>query len=110
LTAVKNDIGHPSEQISEAVNALGAVAEGHARRGLRNARYEIQWIGRPRAGGAEIIDRIPDRAPDDNAIKQHARHLFATIYKPGAYAIRIIDSAGREVHLWVPKDDDDPRA
>jgi hypothetical protein len=47
---------------------------------------------------------------DDDAIKQHARHLFTTIYKPGAYAIRIVDSAGREVHLWVPEDDDDPRA
>jgi len=38
--------------------------------------YEIQWIGPPRAGGAEIIDRVTDGAPDDNAIKQHARHLF----------------------------------
>jgi len=68
--------------------------------------YEIQWIGAPRAGGAEIIDRVTDGAPDDNAIRQHARHLFATIYKPGAYAVRIIDSEGREVHLWVPGDDD----
>ena len=67
--------------------------------------YEIQWIGRPRVGGAEIIDRVTDSAPDDNAVKQHARHLFATVHKPGAFGVRIIDSAGREVHLWVPGDD-----
>jgi hypothetical protein len=67
--------------------------------------YEIQWIGPPRAGGAEIIDRVADCAPDDAAIKQHARHLFATVYKPGAFGVRIIDSAGREVHLWAPGDD-----
>jgi len=71
--------------------------------------YEIQWIGPPRAGGAEIIDRVADRAPDDNAVKQHARHLFATIHKPGAYAVRIMDAAGHEVHLWVPGDDDASR-
>ena len=68
--------------------------------------YEVQWIGPPRVEGAEIIDRVVDSAPDDDAMKQHARHLFATIYKPGAYAIRVIDSEGREVHLWVPGDDD----
>jgi hypothetical protein len=37
FTAVKNDIAHLSQQISEAVNALGAVAQGEARRALRNA-------------------------------------------------------------------------
>ena len=37
LTAVKNDVAHLSQQISEAVNALGAVAQRQARRGLRNA-------------------------------------------------------------------------
>lgn len=41
LTAVKNDIAHLSQQISEAVNALGAVAQGQARRGLRNARAKV---------------------------------------------------------------------
>jgi hypothetical protein len=46
--------------------------------------YEIQWIGPPRAGGAEIIDRVTDRAPEDQAVKEHARHLFATIREPGA--------------------------
>ena len=66
--------------------------------------YEIQWIGPPRAGGVEIIDRVADSAQDDAAIKQHARHLFATIHTP--YGVRIIDSTGREVHLWVPGDDD----
>ena len=41
LKAVKNDIAHLSQQISEAVNALGAVAQGQARRGLRHARANV---------------------------------------------------------------------
>ena len=41
LTAVKNDVAHLSQQISEAVNALGAVAQRQARRGLRNAGQSV---------------------------------------------------------------------
>ena len=41
LTAVKNDIAPLTQQISDAVNALGAVAQGQARRGLRNARANV---------------------------------------------------------------------
>ena len=37
LAALKNDVAHLSQQISEAVNALGAVAQRQARRGLKNA-------------------------------------------------------------------------
>jgi ElaB/YqjD/DUF883 family membrane-anchored ribosome-binding protein len=44
LTAVKNDIAHLSQQISDAVNALGAVAQGQARRGLRNARANVDSV------------------------------------------------------------------
>jgi len=44
LTAVKNDIAHLSQQISEAVNALGAVAQSQARRGLRNARANVESV------------------------------------------------------------------
>ena len=44
LTAVKNDIAHLSQQISEAVNALGAVAQGQARRGLRSARANVDSV------------------------------------------------------------------
>lgn len=68
--------------------------------------YENSRIGPPRAAGAEIINRVTDSAPDDNAMKQHARHLLATIYKPGAYAVSIIDSEEREVDLWIPGDND----
>ncbi len=42
LTAVKNDIAHLSQQVCEAVNALGAVAQSQARRGLRNARANVE--------------------------------------------------------------------
>ncbi len=44
LTAVKNDIAHLAQQVSEAVNALGAVAQGQARRGLRNARANVDSV------------------------------------------------------------------
>jgi ElaB/YqjD/DUF883 family membrane-anchored ribosome-binding protein len=44
LTAVKNDIAHLSQQISDAVNALGAVAQGQARRGLRHARANVDSV------------------------------------------------------------------
>jgi hypothetical protein len=71
--------------------------------------YEIQWIGPPRVGGPKIIDRVTDSAPDDDAVRQHARHLFATVCKPGAFGIRVLDSKGREVHLWAPGDDDAQR-
>jgi hypothetical protein len=67
--------------------------------------YEIQWIGPPRVGGPEIINRATDSASDDDAVRQHTRHLFATVYNPGAFGIRVLDSEGREVHLWAPGDD-----
>jgi ElaB/YqjD/DUF883 family membrane-anchored ribosome-binding protein len=44
LTAVKNDIAHLSQQIPEAVNALGAVAQSQARRGLRSARANVDSV------------------------------------------------------------------
>ena len=44
LTAVKNDIAHLSQQIPEAVNALGAVAQSQARRGLKSARANVDSV------------------------------------------------------------------
>ena len=41
FTAVMNDIAHLSQQVSEAVNALGAVAQSQARRTLRHARSNV---------------------------------------------------------------------
>jgi hypothetical protein len=60
------------------------VGRGMPSKGRRRSMrlYEIQWIGPPRPGGAEIIDRVIDIAPDDDAVKEHARHLFATIQNP----------------------------
>lgn len=63
LTAVKNDIAHLSQQISEAVNALGAVAQGQARRGLRNARANVDSVmsdASDRAGA--VADAAQDAA------------------------------------------------
>jgi ElaB/YqjD/DUF883 family membrane-anchored ribosome-binding protein len=55
LTAVKNDIARLSEQISEAVNALGAVAQGQARRGLRNARAKVDSVMSDASDGASVV-------------------------------------------------------
>ena len=49
---VKNDIAHLSQQISEAVNALGAVAQRQARRGLKNAGQSV----------VSLMSFAPDRA------------------------------------------------
>ncbi len=44
LTAVKNDIADLSQKLSDAVNALGVVAQSQARRGLRNARSNVESL------------------------------------------------------------------
>ena len=38
---MKNDIAHLSQQIADAVNALAAVAQNQGRRGLRQARANV---------------------------------------------------------------------
>ena len=44
LAAIKNDITHLSQPISEAVSDFGAVAQSQARRGLRNARANVDSV------------------------------------------------------------------
>jgi ElaB/YqjD/DUF883 family membrane-anchored ribosome-binding protein len=44
MSAVKNDIAQLSQQITEAVNALAAVAQNQAKRGLKNARANVDSI------------------------------------------------------------------
>jgi len=41
LTAVKNEIAHLSQQIADAVSALAAAAQDQGRRGLRQARANV---------------------------------------------------------------------
>jgi ElaB/YqjD/DUF883 family membrane-anchored ribosome-binding protein len=55
LTAVKNDIARLSQQISEAVSALGAVAQGQARHGLRNARAKVDSVMSDASDGASVV-------------------------------------------------------
>ena len=60
LAAVKNDVAHLSQQISEAVNALGAVAQRQARRGSKNAGQSVvslMTVALDRAGTAETAAR-----------------------------------------------------
>jgi hypothetical protein len=61
LTALKKDVAHLSEQISEAVNALGAVAQRQARRGTRNGPANVvslMTVAYDRAGA------VPNPAQD----------------------------------------------
>ena len=53
LTAVKNDVAHLSQQISEAVNAIGAVPQRQAWRDVSNAHANVVSLmtgGSDRAG------------------------------------------------------------
>jgi hypothetical protein len=52
LGVVKNHVAHLSQQISEAVNALGAVPQRRTRRGLRNAGQSV----------VSLMTLAPDRA------------------------------------------------
>ena len=55
LTAVKNDIAHLSQQISDAVSALSAVAQTQTRRGLRRARSNVDSIVSDASGRAGVV-------------------------------------------------------
>ena len=63
LTAVKNDVAYLSQQISEAVNALGAVAQSRARRGLRNGGQSV----------VSLMTVAPDRAVTRKSPAQDGR-------------------------------------
>jgi ElaB/YqjD/DUF883 family membrane-anchored ribosome-binding protein len=44
VTAVKNDIASLSQQIAEAVNALADLAQKQAKRGVKNARANVDSV------------------------------------------------------------------
>jgi len=44
IEAVKNDISHLSQQISDAVNALTQIANSQTRRGMRRARVQANAL------------------------------------------------------------------
>jgi ElaB/YqjD/DUF883 family membrane-anchored ribosome-binding protein len=52
MRAVKNAMGSLSQQISDAASGLGAVARAQAKRGLRNARANVDAVA------ADASDRI----------------------------------------------------
>jgi hypothetical protein len=59
LTAVRNDVAHLSQQISEAVNALGAVGQRQALHGLRNAPANVVSLI---TGGSDRAGAVADPA------------------------------------------------
>ena len=63
---MKSDVAHLSQQISEAVNAIGAVAQGQAHRGLRNARANV----------ASLMTAESDRA---GAVANAAHHAASSV-------------------------------
>jgi len=44
VTAVKTEIGRLADQIADAVNALGAIAQSETRRGWRSARANVDAL------------------------------------------------------------------
>ncbi len=75
LIAVKNDIAHLSEQITDAVGALATVAQNRGRRGLRQARASVE----------EIISSASDRT---GAVAGAARDAASSLADTLTDAIR----------------------
>lgn len=44
ISAVKNDIASLSQQVADAVNALADMAQSQAKRGLKNARANVDSV------------------------------------------------------------------
>lgn len=44
VSSVKNDIASLSQQVADAVNALAAMAQTQAKRGLKNARANVDSV------------------------------------------------------------------
>ena len=55
LSAVKADIARLSQQIADVVNTLGALAKGQARRGLRQARANVDTLASEASDRAEAV-------------------------------------------------------
>jgi ElaB/YqjD/DUF883 family membrane-anchored ribosome-binding protein len=66
LAAVKADITRLSQQVADAVSALGTVAKGQARRGLRQARANVD----------DLVSEASDRA---GAVADAAQSAAASI-------------------------------
>jgi hypothetical protein len=67
MTAVKTEIAHLSEHITDAVNTLGTIAQAETRRGLRRARSNVGALASgasARAGSAAgaMTAAAPDTA------------------------------------------------
>ena len=79
LKAVKNDIAHLAQQISDAVNALSAVAQNQTRRGLKQARSNVEFGG---VGGVGSRRRDGERGAGGGVLhRRDARGRY-----PGAAA------------------------
>jgi ElaB/YqjD/DUF883 family membrane-anchored ribosome-binding protein len=61
LTAVKKDIAHLSEQVVDAVNALASAAQDQGRRGLRQARANVDGAV---SGASDRAGALAGRAQD----------------------------------------------
>jgi len=70
MTAMKNAMGSLSQQIADAATDFGAVARTQARRGLRNARANVDSIA------ADASDRVGAVA---DAAQSHAASIGDTL-------------------------------
>ncbi len=73
MTTVKNDVAHLSRQISEVVNALAAVAQNEARRGLKRAGANVDW---------PVSDISYRAAPVADAARNSSSSLGETLERP----------------------------
>jgi len=55
LEAVKGDIARLSQQIGDVVNTLGSLAKSQARRGLRQARANVDTLASEASDRAEAV-------------------------------------------------------
>jgi hypothetical protein len=105
LTAVKNDVAHLSQQISEAVNALAAVAQRQARRGLRNARANVVSLMTVASDRATAVAKAAQHAAspvgDTLACVIQERHVatLAIGLEPGSRRTAVSQSAEMEFLL-----------
>jgi len=54
LAAVKADITRLSQQVGEAVGTLSSIAKGQARRGLKQARADVEALVTQASDGANV--------------------------------------------------------
>jgi ElaB/YqjD/DUF883 family membrane-anchored ribosome-binding protein len=62
ISAVKNDIASLSQQVADAVNALAEMAQSQAKRGLKNARANVDSVVNDASGRVGTVAGVAQEA------------------------------------------------